>query len=72
MPFRPLILMIASPSTSSAMIYFGANLVSWWFKKQPVVARSSTKVEYCCLAHTIAELTNIQTLLIELPVSSSF
>nr|KYP51541.1 Retrovirus-related Pol polyprotein from transposon TNT 1-94 [Cajanus cajan] len=37
-------------STSGASIFLGTNLVSWWSKKQPVVARSSTEAEYRSLA----------------------
>ena len=37
-------------STSSACIYFGKNMISWWSKKQTLVARSSAKTEYRSLA----------------------
>ena len=55
-------------STSGAAIFFGSNLVSWWSKKQSVVARSSTEVEYRSLALTTAEVTWIKYLLSELHI----
>lgn len=43
-------------STSGSAVYLGSNLISWWSKKQTVVARSSAEAEYRSLAHTTAEV----------------
>jgi len=55
-------------STSEAAVFFGSNLVSWWSKKQSVVARSSTEAEYRSLALATAEVTWIKSLLSELHI----
>lgn len=55
-------------STSGSAVYLGPNLISWWSKKQTVVARSSAEAEYRSLAHTTAEVLWVQTLLTELKV----
>ena len=54
--------------TSGACVYLGQNLVSWWSKKQPTVARSNTEAEYRSLADTAAEIMWLQSLLTELQV----
>jgi histone deacetylase 1/2 len=55
-------------STSDACVYLGPNLVSWWAKKQTLVARSSAEAEYRSLAQVSAEILWIQSLLKELHV----
>jgi histone deacetylase 1/2 len=55
-------------STSGACIYLGPNLISWWAKKQTLVARSSAEAEYRSLAQASAEILWIQSLLRELRV----
>jgi hypothetical protein len=53
-------------STSGACVYIGPNLVSWLSKKQALVAKSSTEVEYRSLAQATVEVLWIQSLLKEL------
>lgn len=57
-------------STSGSCIYLGPNLVSWWSKKQTLVAISSTEAEYMSLASTTAEVLWVQSLLAELKIHS--
>lgn len=57
-------------STSGACIFLGPNLVSWWARKQTLVARSSAEAEYRSLAQASAEIIWIQSLLNELQIKS--
>ena len=58
-------------STSGFCVFLGLNIISWSSRKQKVDTRSSTESEYRALAHTAAEVTQLQGLLKELQVSSS-
>lgn len=56
-------------STSGASIYFGPNSVSWWSRKQTLVAKSSVEAEYRSLALAASEVLWLQSLLQELQVT---
>lgn len=53
-------------SITGHCVYFGHSPVSWCLKKQATIARSSTKSEYCCLAHTATALSWLCMLLRDL------
>jgi len=59
-------------STSGYLVYLGTNLVSWWSKKQPAIARSSAESEYRSLSHASAETTWLAYLLYELGACIQF
>ncbi|XP_019051981.1 PREDICTED: uncharacterized protein LOC109114181 [Nelumbo nucifera] len=50
-------------TTSGYCTFVGGNLVTWRSKKQNVVARSIAEVEYRVMAHGVAELLWLRTLL---------
>lgn len=50
-------------STSAYVIFLGKNPLSWCSNKQPIVARSSTEVEYRIVASVVAELNWLTNLL---------
>ncbi|KAL5540260.1 hypothetical protein UlMin_044401 [Ulmus minor] len=55
-------------STTGYCFYLGNNVISWSSKKQHVVSRFSTEVEYRSLANATSELLWLQSLLAELKV----
>ncbi|CAN6684987.1 unnamed protein product [Malus baccata var. baccata] len=57
-------------STGGFCIFLGSSLISWRAKKQPTVARSSTKTEYRSLANIASELTWICKLLVDIAYKS--
>uniref|UniRef100_A0A2N9EKK8 Uncharacterized protein n=1 Tax=Fagus sylvatica TaxID=28930 RepID=A0A2N9EKK8_FAGSY len=58
-------------STTRYCFLLGDSLISWRSKKQSVVARSSTEVEYRALADTTAELLWLRWLLQDLGIDCS-
>lgn len=53
-------------STSGACVFLGPNLISWWSKKQQLVARSSAEAEYKSMTQLASEMLWVQSLLTEL------
>lgn len=56
-------------STSGGCVFFGANTMAWYSKKQVVVSRSAMKVECWSLAHVVAEIAWVWSLMSELGLS---
>ena len=56
-------------STTGYCVFLGTNLFTWSSRKQPVVARSSTKAEYRALAHASIEVAWLRSLFSELGIS---
>jgi hypothetical protein len=58
-------------STCGFAVFLGSNLISWNARKQAMVSRSSTEVEYKSLANATTEMMWVQTLLKELGVHAA-
>lgn len=53
-------------SITGYCVFFGANLVSWKSKMQPIISKSSAKSTYNAMAHLTCKLICIQNVLIEM------
>lgn len=58
-------------STSDFCTYFGGNLMTFFSKKQTIIDRSSSEVEYRSMAYAISKLTWLKSLLGDLGVPLS-
>nr|GEZ94751.1 ribonuclease H-like domain-containing protein [Tanacetum cinerariifolium] len=59
-------------STSGYCVFLGNNLLSWSFKRQPTLSRSSAEAEYHGIANAVAETCWIRNLLHELHTPLSY
>ena len=60
--------LIARRSTIDFCTFLGGNCISWSAKKQSTVARSSAEAEYRAMAFTVAELTWLSFILLDLGI----
>nr|GEW86064.1 ribonuclease H-like domain-containing protein [Tanacetum cinerariifolium] len=60
-------------STSGYYVFLGNNLLSWSFKRQPTLSRSSAEARYCGVSNGVAKTCWLRNLLRELhtPLSSA-
>jgi hypothetical protein len=58
-------------STSGYVVFLGDNLVSWSAKRQTIISRFSTKVEYRAITNGVAEAIWLRQLLHELQAPTS-
>ncbi|KAG8472009.1 hypothetical protein CXB51_036953 [Gossypium anomalum] len=58
-------------SITGFCVFLGGNPIAWGSNKQQVVSRSTAKVEYRGLAHTVSEVVWLESLLFELHVLPS-
>nr|GEY79166.1 ribonuclease H-like domain-containing protein [Tanacetum cinerariifolium] len=59
-------------STLGYCVFLCNNLLSWSFKRQPTLSRSSAEAEYCGVANAVAKTYWLRNLLRELHTSLSF
>ena len=71
MQIGPVIPLIIDLPQDIVFFFFCDSLISWKIKKQTVVARSSTEVEYRALSATTVELIWLRWLLQDLGVDCS-
>ncbi|CAH9085579.1 unnamed protein product [Cuscuta epithymum] len=58
----------SSRSTTGYAVFLGIYLISWRYKKQPTVSKSSTEGEYRAIIYTVQDTLFVQSLLVDMGV----